>query len=510
MQYPGTISRFDGGVADDTRNAAPNEFAHASHFNIYTRPQALIPYRDMETEAGSLSGNNIKSVVLMTDSGGTQAFFALGNATGQTYAQILEKTTIAGTFANSTGGADSTGVVIGTSLYPYKTKLYYLKTLSGNTVLISYDPVANSLATVGTITGISSTGVYPKMFRHPQDDVLYIIVGNNVAKLDNATFTDAALTLPSDLIATSQCDYGVYLAISCAPVDQGKKSYVFFWGRDTSLVEVDETVDAGEGAMMILENLEGELIGVSASGQSAGQTIDIAPKIIISSYANGFMKPFRQILWEGTGTPTTLLANFKAKKNHQLYFAAKQYFENKTVNQIWVVGRDNKAGVFVTPDRLVNNDTPLTGTIDGFSMIGDYTWVAFNADGSLFRTNDAASYTATSIYESCIFNYIYGLRHKHIPDSSVTKKLVGTTVAFEPLPVGATVVLKYRKDEETSWTQIFTYTSTNSVSHSSVNIESTVVTLPEYKEIQFRMESTGGAVITGMKFMFTQESKDVY
>ena len=308
------IQSFDGGIADDIRAANPNEFAVAHHFDTYSKRHKLTPYRDMENEAGTLGVYAIKSVELFTDSGGTQNLYALGNVSGQTYPQILEKSVnmVTGTFATSTTGAGAAGTVIATSLrgYAKTNKLYFMKT-SGSTVIIdSYDPVTDTyVSTVGTISATSSTGVYPRPFRHPQDDVLYFGAGNIIASLNNTTFTAAALTLPTGLIITSITDYGIYLAIACAPKNQGEKSYTFLWGRDTSLTTVEETIDAGEGSLLVLENVEGELIGVSSSAQTAGTVVDIAPKIIVRQYSGGFMRSIKEIAWTGSGTPTTLLQN---------------------------------------------------------------------------------------------------------------------------------------------------------------------------------------------------------
>lgn len=501
-----SIDRFDGGIALDARQANTNEFAIAQHFDFFSKPHKLIPYRAMEDEAGSLGDYAIKSVELFTDSGGTQNLFALGKKTDQTYPQILEKSAniITGTFAESTTGVGAAGAVIAHTLTGYRNqnKLYFMKTLSSNTVIDSYDPASNTYAsTVGTITGTSSTGVYPRPFVHPQDDIMYFAADNVVASLDAATFTAAALTLPEGLTITSLTDYGIYLAIACAPKDPGGKSFVFLWGRDTSLTTVEEVLEWGEGALMILENVGGSLIGISAHSQVAGTSQDIDPKITIRSFTGGLPRVVKEVKWTGTGTPTTLLGNYKAKKNDQLYFACKQYIENKTVNQLWVCGRNLAGHYFVSPDRLVNNDTALTGNVDGFSIVGDYVWVAYNGDGSLKRTNDAASFTATSIYESPIFNF---------GDTMRKKSLIGITVLTEPMPAAGQIVLKYRKDEETSFTTIFTHTTDNSLGHSAINIESSGAAFPEFQEIAFRVESTGGAVVTGYRAKADVIETDIY
>ena len=574
-----SIDRFDGGIALDARQANTNEFAIAQHFDIFSKRHKLLPYRAMEDEAGTLGTYKIGSVELFTDSAGTQNLFALGNTDGGTFPQILEKSAniVTGTFAISTTGAGAAGIVIPTTLRGYKNqnKLYFMKTLSGNTVVDSYNPATDAyVSTVGTITGTSSTGVYPRPFRHPQDDIMYFGAGNIVASLNAATFTAAALTLPVGLTITSFTDYGVYLAIACAPIDQGNKSWVFLWGRDTSLTTVEETIDFGEGALMVLENVGGSLVGISAHSQAAGTIIDIEPKITFRAYSGGTPRIIKEIKWTGTGTPTTLLKNLKAKKNDAVYFACKQYIENKTVNQIWMCGRNTQGQFFVTPDRLANNDTALTGNVDGLDIIGDYMWTAYNGDGSLKRTNDAASFTATSIYESAIFGS---------EDVGYEKKLVAVGVMTEPLPADGQIVLKFRKNEGTTFSTIFTHTTDDSLFHDAINIEGRtatmtiaspavvtatahglvagnaiyftttgalptgvtanttyyvistgltadtfqfsatsggsavntsgtqsgthtllrlIATFPTYREIQFRIESTGGAVPIGFKFKF--------
>jgi len=482
------INRFDGGVADDVRHALPHQFALSHHFDL-SKPHKLIPYRDMEDEAGSLGDYEIKSVELFTDSGGTQNLFALGKKSDNTFPQILEKSVniVTGTFAESTTGVGAAGVVLPTTLRGYKNqnKLYFMKTLSGNTVVDSYDPASNTYASaVGTITGVSVTGIYPRPFRHPLDDILYFGAGNVIASLDGATFTAAAFTLPEGLDITGFTDYGAFLAIACAPIDEGGKSFVFLWGRDTSLVYADEVLDFGEGSLMVLENVEGALLGISSATTGTGTDLDIDPRIVFRAYAGGFPRVFKELRWEGTGVPTIRLRNLKAKHNDRLYFSLSTYLQNKTVNQIWVTGFNTVGELYVAPDRLVNNDTALTGDIDGLDIIGDYLWVGYNGDGSLKRTNDAATFTATCIHESACFNE---------GDSDETKTLLGISVTFEPLPSAGQVVAKYRVNEETTWTTLFTHTTDDSISYGSVAKR-------DFKELFIRVESTGGAVITGYDY----------
>ena len=90
------------------------------------------------------------------------------------------------------------------------------------------------------------------------------------------------------------------------------------------------------------------------------------------------------------------------------------------------------------------------------------------------------------------------------------KNLTGVTVMCEPLPASATVVLKYKQDQQTAYTQIFTHTSTNSLGHSAINIESSGAQLPDFQEITFRIESTIGAVVTALRAKADITGKDIY
>ncbi|MEK9207384.1 MAG: hypothetical protein AAB922_02815, partial [Patescibacteria group bacterium] len=257
------ISDFSGGIADDTLQARANEFALTKNFDIFSKKNRLIPYRDMEAEAGTITAFKIGSVALLTDSAGAQNLYALGETSdANAYPQFLEKSVdmVTGTFAESTTGAGAVGAVVAASMFPYKNKLYGLN-LDTTVKLISYDPATNTYtAAVGNTAKTTSNGIYPKMFRHPLDDILYIGVGNQVSKYDGTTFTAAAYTAPIGMVITSLTDYGVYLAIALAPIDQSGKSYVALWNRDTSSNYV-EPVDFGEGSLMVLENVGGTLVG---------------------------------------------------------------------------------------------------------------------------------------------------------------------------------------------------------------------------------------------------------
>ena len=94
----------------------------------------------------------------------------------------------------------------------------------------------------------------------------------------------------------------------------------------------------------------------------------------------------------------------------------------------------------------------------------------------------------------------------------------GITILHEALPANGSVVVKYKKDEETSFTTILTNTTKDSLRKSAINIESSGVVLPTYKEITFRVESSAAVagttgdigVITGLKYKSEIINDDIY
>src|SRR5574343_1184236 len=45
-----SISDFNGGISDDSRKSSANEFQITKHFDIFSNPKRLTPYRSLETD----------------------------------------------------------------------------------------------------------------------------------------------------------------------------------------------------------------------------------------------------------------------------------------------------------------------------------------------------------------------------------------------------------------------------------------------------------------------------
>ena len=463
------IERFEGGISDDIRQNTSNSFALSQHFDIFS-PNKLKPYRG-HVDDGIVDTEGIQNFLYY----GT-TMYGYGNISAAVdRPKIFEKIDPpTGVWTASTTAEASTGLRYTNAFVQYKGYLYGW---SGGANLWRYQ-VSTSTFT-STYQAITFTAVAQGIVGL-KDDVLYLPYNNKIATIDNTTFVAASLTLPTTDVITQVAEYGNYIAIAVKPSSVSPKSKVYLWDRVSS--DVTEVIDWGEGTLAVLGNIEGRLVGVSIVG--GGSTFSINPKIVIKMYSGGTPEIIKTI----SDTSITVSGNGLVNGDKFYFMVSSTNF-----NGVFVVGRTSSSYNYaVTIDRSFNNDTAISSPTNIF-IIGDYLFVAYGSNGNerVVRTVNgtaATNFLATSIYESQKFR------------SDGNAQLLKTRVECVALPTDGQIVLKYRKDAETSWTTIFTNTTDNSVGHTGNNIESSGIALPQFKEIQFRIESTGGAEITKLKF----------
>jgi hypothetical protein len=504
------INKFDGGIINDPRDPKENTARVISNFDILTDFHRMIPYRDSE-DGDSAGGTSFKknfAVGLRT--GSTYSLFALGVISGTNRAEILYKGLSTGaTFDlsentwNNTGSHQSSAGATAFDLFVFykKTGLFY--GAKAGTQLWGYNPSTPSfdedIITTNGGTPFAYTNIAQGLV-HSKDDILYIPYDNKIAKNNNASWTNAALTLPTHFVIRSICEYGNYLAIAAAPVSGVGKSVVFLWDRDATLATLSETIDWGEGDLRIIEEIGGVLVGISVIG---GTAINLDDRVIFKYVSGNKAIKFMELKGD-IGTLANSIPLRKQKIHEKLYFMMAITINGTVREGVWSVGRESGGGFSIIHERTPNNDTALvSGTLWSFIFIGDFLFQAYDSSSThaVSKSNDQNTYTATSIYESKIFNG---------GDSSKTKKLIGFTIFTEYLPSGGQVVVKYMKDSDTSFgTTILTHSTQNDI-RKSATLDSTGAILPIFKEIQFRLESTGNAVITGFKFKYEEIEDDVY
>lgn len=489
------IIRFDGGMENDIRVDNSSAFAFSKNFDTLSFPNKIIPNRSYE------EGNDTVARKIANFTYYNGKLWGLGEQTTPKRAQIFYKDT----FTDGTWSTTSNNVIpVTVASILYDTFVQYKGNIYGfglNTSIWKYDTtgVASAVTTDKTVSATITSTAQGLVF---SNDILYMPYNNIIAKKNDSTWTDSVLTLPTNLKITSICEYGNYLAVAAVSTDPlTQASKVFLW--DTTSTTWNEVIDWGAGELNVIEEIDGLLIGISLAKRETSNNLLFHSTLSFKYYAGaqGAVE-FKKIdgSRDSTITPISFLGLRKQKVNNRIYFNAMITTKEgvQTKEGVWSVGRvsPNSPYAVTVEHESRTYDGTVPNAIDGFFLAGSYVFIAYSNTGSLSgnisKTNNAETYTNPSVYESLI---------KNGGDVSKTKNLIGVTVATYPQPAAGQIILYYKKDAETTWTAIFTDGTDDSLSHSSI-VLSTGVQLPQFKEIQFRIESTGGAVVTGLSFEY--------
>lgn len=480
-----TINNFSGGISDDPRKSTATEFIISKHFDIFSQPNRLTPYRSLETDTNDGSTSTGMKQYFVKDflyGSASAKLYGLGqNGSGQT--KIVYKADA--TTGNWTlpASSEGNGAVLNGCLVEYKD---YLWGFQGTTqvwrwgLLSGVPAITNTQGTVGTITSVAQ-GVIAK------DDNLYLPYNNKLARVTSGgTVNDAVLTLPTNFKITSICNFGNYLAVACAPISTfNGTSKVFLWNLTST--DVQEAIDWGEGELRVIETIEGMIVGVTdrylnnATGAGRGS-------MIVQVYSGGSPQVVKEVFTQALTGKTMPIS--KAVKNNRVFFAAKimtnaagtEYNEG-----IWSFGRKNANYPYTLTLDLIDENVSTSG-IQAFGSAANYFFIAHSNDGSIDKTDDTAAYTFTSIYESQIYNF---------GDYDSDKRLEAVRVSFRKLATGEVVTAKYKVDDATSWTTIGSDSTVSDLSRTFLGIESSGLNFASGKEYKFQFTSTGGAEITG-------------
>jgi len=482
------INNFNDGIVNDPRDKREFSCRVISNFDTITDLYRIIPYRD------SVSGDNAPTTSqkqnftlgLWTVTGNWRVF-SLGVKSGDTVAEVLMKDITTGssndlddnTWASPANNQSPSGAT------DFNLFIYYKKTgkiygSRSSRYVWEFTPDgstawSNSKYDYGSTFSNITQGII-----HSKDDIMYFGIDNKIIKNNNGTFS-VGLTLPTHFKVTSICEYGNLLAIACSHLSGLKNSVVYLWDRDSSLVSLSESIDWGEGEIKILDVIGGRLVGISQLGNT---TYYLDDRVIFSYWDGSNVKIIETLVG-------SINANIPLQKQiyrKRLNFMLSIDIDGVTREGVWSIGI-NKDRFNIVHERTPNNDTSLAGgaTLKSFFYVGDFLFQSYQETNfNLTKTNHQNSYTAKSIYEKKFNTFGSGFK----------KNLMGAELTFEPLPTDGQVVLRYKTDANSSWTTIITEGTDNAISKAV----SGGASLPKaYKEIDFRIESTGGAIITSLR-----------
>jgi len=493
------LNNYQGAIVNDTRNPASAVAKVLTNFDINGFPYTLVPYRDSESGDSAASTSKKQNFLIanyLPGSTNDYRIFSLGVVSGTGRAEVLMKqlTTSAndlldGGWSTPSNNASSAGTT-SFNLFVYYKKTGYIYGAKGGTDIWRFDPTAAG-AWVDSHQALTYTNIAQGIV-HSKDDILYIPYDNKIAKNDNGTWTTAALTIPSAYYITSICEFNDDIAIGAAPLSGVGSSKVFIWDRSTTIATVKENVDWGYGILKVLEEVDGYLLGISIYGNN---TVAQKNKVIFRYYTGSGAKSFYELYDTGTGTQTTVLPLAKQKIGGRLHFMLSISLNGSRRDGVWSFGRNQTGNWTLIHERTPNNDTAIdTGAVYNFLYAGDFLFQSYGASSNfaLSKTNDTASFTATSIFESTVNQGM------DLKDKIKRKQLTSICIGYKTLSaVAGQVVVKYKVDGG-SYTTICTCTTTGT----NVLEFTTASGVPftDGREYEFRLESTLGAEIINFEY----------
>lgn len=495
------VKRFDGGLAEDIRTTATNQCATAVNFDIHTNPHQLVPYSDPVAEthtSGAITDYAITDVAVLNISDTTPTVYGMGRASsGSTNVAIFKKSSTSDiTSAWSASLATSGNVAPGTllSYYDMTASLDKLYFLNGGT-FSSFD-TPSTITIHGAINTPLTTNTYPRPFRHPADNTVYVGGGNKVYKFDAVTYTSATLlhTFGRNFEVSSFADYGTYLAIAGGYFSKDKRYVVYLSNKDiTSPQELPfSVIDWGEGSLIHIENIGGVLVGISYTENVGAYSSVTKYKIYIKTYSGGAVQTVKEIETRRSDD----IKIWTAKSGDKLYFGYD------TDRALYVVGINKLGKIFVVPDRFYTpTGSYITGTFNGVSFVGDIAFIAYQDGGTtgyLVRQGTGTAYTLTSSYETTI-NPSMDEEHR-----TLKKKLKKIRISYTVNSANGTVGVGFRQDTQTAnYDAMIATSQTTAGEYNTTSYAFTDGTqLDEGYEFQFQLTSTGNVSIKRFEYEY--------
>lgn len=491
------INRFDGGMSEDKRDGwvfngnlgITNKYSITRNYDVFTYPKKLVPFGSFLSLEDSnkmckfiycpttISGSGIPSVYRL------HGFGAHTDGTVRIYRCDVDSGVT--TFSLATNGT-GTKVRNEDVFFYYKGYIYLF---SGGDSLSRYDVGQNGFTDQYQAIDYSNVA---QPVHHLTDDCAYFFANNVVYRLNNTTWDGAVLTLPPNYRISGGIAFGNYLGVFAENMGNfDVRTELFLWDRDSSLATVSKRINCGNGKLRAYGVLRGSIIIVIETSPLNNDFSQVLGKYAIRKIYENSFETLNELTIDTkiTTDAYTYLGKTQFIEDNKLYFPATLTLNGDTRHGIFIVdylGRISMA--------IVNGNWT---SIQGIYKVGN-TWYVGNSNGGATYYSSVPVAYGLNIgeYETLIFN---------AGDSSKKKDLVAVTLTHEPLPASGSLVLAYRKDNETSWTNLLTSSTENSI-HASTN-----ASLPkDWKEIQLKVTASGKSVLTSLKARVEITGKDIY
>jgi hypothetical protein len=492
------LNKFFGGMSDDVREDDATKFAISKHFDIFSNPNRLTPYRQHEADITfSDTSNDITefSVNYFLTTGAKLYGLGRVNSGFSGRLRVIEKSMPSGDWSLSgTGSQTGAGNTFHDSGIIYKDYIYVLGTSATTNKgrLKKYGALSTGARTLnqnfGTDPLTTDDSTLSRTGRSVlgKDDRAYFAYENTVCSTDGSTVADADIQVPTDYNIKVLSTWKNFLVIGCTHINNtDSKFYLWDYVSD----DITDVVDLGAGILRSLGNVDDVLVAVTQQRQT---------DLIIN--------PIAEVKLWGGGAVQTLPINIPLKDESgnnynvnegEVIDSGKLYFAidsgaGTDLTGIYVVGKNIQGRWAVTMDRRLNNTTGVN-QVSAIKKAGEFWWISHTpTDDTVERTDDSATYT-TAILES-----------QKIGSPEKDHQSIALAINHVALTSGQTVVVKYRANEESSWTTIMTSSKLNALSkEATIEIDQNK-NLKNFREMQFKLESTGGAEITGFLFKYRE------
>lgn len=521
------VNRFDGGITNDLRSNDTTKCAFVSHFDIYRDPNKLYPMPGYVNDSGVKYGTGIaydddpddpngmkqydcQALFVYTQSNGinTHGILAVGKRADGTGWKLISKTNPEATCWQPD------------NVYGFNRAVEGSSTLVDNTFLTSNDPGSpfdTLFLTYGATTiDISShdgsfvftqqeASAYPSASYTFENRAIVEVApdgqvySQRVPGLQDVWLLDAS---PAEAKSTNLYPYDLQagnevLGIIGQQNNNDLESRLLLW--DTASVLVDQNILLGKGTGRALGYIDGTWVTVTEEAFSR------------TPYAGAGL-PSMHVQYVIGGIPYSLARVYGKTTTNGKIQPLRSYYRNSFLFEgviptnsegtefkrgIWAVGRATAQSPLAL--SLLWDTTDL-GDIQDFKTYGNYGLFVHGGDGSISRTDNltTGTFDQTAVYESLFFG----------ADTPYTKTLNGLSVHTEELPSGATVVAKYRFDDDDSWTTMGTASTEGDQIHHFTNASGSQI--GTFKEIQLRIEVTGNAPIKNIHVSLEEQDSTPY
>lgn len=282
---------FYGGISDDPRISSSNSFIISKHFDIFTNPRRLTPYRSFEPDTNDGSTSTGMKQYFIQDflyASSSSKLYGLGKTAGGLTKIVYKSDATTGNWTLPTS-SEGNGVVQNGCLVEYKDYLWGFQ--GTNQVfkwgLLSGTPtITNSAGTIGTVkntvTGVTiaaaGTGYYI-------NDVISITNGNNSCRLIVSTVSGTTVTGVTILEPGYNQATGTTLATTTSGAGTGLTVNI------TTVADVTTTISSiAQGLIAKDDNLylpyNNIIVRVYPSGTVQDQVLKLPTNLKITSICN--------------------------------------------------------------------------------------------------------------------------------------------------------------------------------------------------------------------------------